>query len=386
MLRTFTPDRNAAGRGIGVVPSRSVTTMRRAAIVLTLVLAATTASWPAPMAARADVPARLTDREFWTLSQDASEPGGYFRAQDITNLTSNELWYQHVIPDLVARTRPGGVYLGVGPEQNFTYIAALKPRLAIIFDIRRGNLDTQLMYKALFELAKDRAEFVSLLFAKPRPEGLLPAATAHELFSAFAAVATHDALYRQTASRIEAHLVKTRGLALPARDLEGIRAIYETFYASGFYVRASPSYWDLMAATDAAGVGWSYLSTEAAFATIKDLHTRNLIVPVVGDFAGPKAIRAIGQYLKSREAIVTAFYLSNVEQYLYQDGKWDAFCRNVAALPLGPASTFIRSESGRGGFGRGGGFISSLGAMAPEVQAGCGRTVTPGGFLSGSRW
>src|ERR1041385_8620113 len=118
------------------------------------------------------VPERLTDQQFWKLVTDSSEPGGYFRNSDITNLTSNEMLYQRVLTDLLSRTKPGGVYLGVGPEQNYTYMAALKPRMAIIFDIRRGNLDIQLMYKALFELSKDRADFLSMLFSKPRPAGL----------------------------------------------------------------------------------------------------------------------------------------------------------------------------------------------------------------------
>src|SRR5205085_11821750 len=83
------------------------------------------------------VPDRLTDQEFWKLVTGSSEPGGYFRNADITNLTSNEMLYEHVLTDLVSRTKAGGVYLGVGPEQNYTYIAALKPRMAIIFDIRR---------------------------------------------------------------------------------------------------------------------------------------------------------------------------------------------------------------------------------------------------------
>src|SRR5262245_43327619 len=91
------------------------------------------------------VPERLTDQQFWKLIADSSEPGGYFRNSDITNLTSNEMLYERVLTDLLNRTKPGGVYLGVGPEQNYTYIAALKPRMAIIFDIRRGNLDIQLM-------------------------------------------------------------------------------------------------------------------------------------------------------------------------------------------------------------------------------------------------
>src|SRR5215831_13970612 len=92
---------------------------------------------PAP---RENLPPRLTDREFWKLSLESSEADGYFRSD---TLTSNELLYQHVIPELVARTRPGAVYLGVGPEQNFTYVAAVRPSMAIIFDIRRGNLLVQ---------------------------------------------------------------------------------------------------------------------------------------------------------------------------------------------------------------------------------------------------
>jgi hypothetical protein len=337
--------------------------MRYAAFVLALLVAAPQAP--------TGLPARLTDQEFWALSQESSEPGGYFRSADITNLTSNEVGMQHVIPDLVARVKPGGVYLGVGPEQNYTYMAALRPPLAVIFDVRRGNLDLQLMYKALFELAADRADFVALLFAKPRPAGLSAASSVSDIFKAFANSDSSRPLYEKTLAAIKNLLVKTRGLPLPPRDVEGIEAIYQTFFASGYYVRASPSYWDLMAATDTAGVMRSYLASEASFAFLKDLQARNLVVPVVGDFGGPKAIRAIGRYLKTRGATVGAFYLSNVEQYLVQDGKWNAFCANVAALPLDATSTFIRSSGGfnGGGGGTGGNFVSRLGSMADETRS-----------------
>jgi hypothetical protein len=338
----------------------------RAAVTVAVALCVWAA---APAAARqpASLPDRLSDRDFWRLSQESSEPGGYFRSADITNLTSNELYSQHVLPDLVARAPQGGVYLGVGPEQNFTYMTSLRPKMAIIFDIRRGNLDLHLMYKALFELANDRADFVSLLFAKPRPAGLGPSSTVDEIFAAFARSDSSRPLYEKTRAAITARLTTTRALPVPARDLAGIETVYEAFYASGFYLRASPSYWDLMTATDRAGVARSYLATEASFAWLKDLQSRNLVVPVVGDFAGPKAIRAIGAWLAARGAAVSAFYLSNVEQYLVQDGKWDAFCRNVRMLPLHPAATFIRSESGRGG-GRGGGFVNYLAAIASDVR------------------
>jgi hypothetical protein len=315
-----------------------------------------------------DVPDRLTDQEFWALSQDSSEPGGQFRNADITNLTSNEMLYQHVVPDLVTRAGSGRVYLGVGPEQNFTYMVATRPKMAIIFDIRRGNLAMQLLYKAIFELSEDRAGFVSMLFSRPQPPGLGPTSSADRIFSAFEWVRPSPALVQKNLVAIKDHLTKTRKLPLLERDLEAIDLLYRTFYGSGYNLRQSPTYKDLMTATDATGTERSYLATEAGFAWLKNLQSRNLVVPVVGDFGGPKAIRAVGQYLKAKGGTVGAFYLSNVEQYLYQDGKWDAFCRNVATLPLDQSSTFIRSQNGGGFGGRGGGFINSLGGIASEVS------------------
>jgi hypothetical protein len=310
------------------------------------------------------VPDRLTDQEFWKVVTDSSEPGGYFRNADITNLTSNELLYEYVLTDLTRRTKPGGVYLGVGPEQNYTYIAAIQPRMAIIFDIRRGNLDLQLMYKAIFELSKDRADFVSMLFSRPRPAGLTPAASARELFGAFANVpASNDAVFEKNLAAINDRLTKTHSLPLLRRDLTGIASIYRVFYEEGYAVRPWPTYADLMTATDQRGAERSYLATEENFAILKDLESKNLVIPVVGDFAGPKAIRAIGKYLQDNKSTVAAFYLSNVEQYLY-GGKWEAFCRSVSTLPLDSSSTFIRSESRYAG-----GFVNRLGQIVSDIKA-----------------
>ena len=313
-----------------------------------------------PVPRGAEPPSRLADREFWQIVTDASEPNGYFRSD---TLTSNELGFQRVIPELVALVKPGAAYLGVGPEQNFTYMAALRPAIAIILDIRRGNLHVHLMYKALFEMAKDRADFVSMLFSKPRPAGLGPASTAGELFAAFGPSQASEALYQRNLKAIQARLTTTHGLPLSAGDLAGIEYVYGAFFRNGFAVRPSPTYAELMTRTDGTGVNRSYLASEAGFAFLKDLQSRNLVVPVVGDFGGPKAIRAIGAFLKKRGDTVSAFYLSNVEQYLRQDGKWTAFCRSVATLPIDASSTFIRSSGA--GYG---GFVSSLGAMTAETR------------------
>jgi hypothetical protein len=108
---------------------------------------------------------------------------------------------------------------------------------------------------------------------------------------------------------------------------------------------------ELMTADDDAGVNRGWLGSEKAFQWLKDFESRNLVVPVVGDFGGPKALRAVAGYLKANDARVTTFYTSNVEQYLFQNGVDANFYENVAQLPVDPNGIFIRSfpSYGRGG-------------------------------------
>src|SRR5262245_47750862 len=151
------------------------------------------------------LPAQLTDQEFWKLSTESSEADGSFRSD---NLLSNELYFQYVIPPLTELVKPARVYMGVGPEQNFTYIAALKPKMVFIIDIRRGNLDLQLMYKALFEMSQNRAEFVSRLFARKQPANIGPNSTVEEIYSTVANAPTSDEIYAENLTTIREHSLK----------------------------------------------------------------------------------------------------------------------------------------------------------------------------------
>jgi hypothetical protein len=308
---------------------------------------------PAAGIAAPELPSKLSDQDFWRLSESISEPDGKFQSD---NLLSNEMVFARVVPSLVAATKPGGVYLGVGPEQNFTYIAAMRPRMVFITDVRRGNLQLQLMYKALFELSADRADFVSRLFTKKRPDGLTSATSAHDLMSAYWDVWSGDeAAYASNLQAIDDELTKKHHLPLTADDLQGIARVYRAFYwyGPGMNYSASTtlrpvgngrgmSYADLVSQTDAGGHGLSYLVSEESFRVLKDLESKNMIVPVVGNFSGPKALRGVGAYIREHGATVSAFYVSNVEQYLRRDTTWPAFCANVATMPLDDTSVFIR--------------------------------------------
>jgi hypothetical protein len=221
------------------------------------------------------------------------------------------------------------------------------------------------MYKALIEQSSDRADFISRLFSKKRPPGLGPASSVVDLFSAFARVPTVEDLYRLNVAAIRSALFERHKFPLSADDLEQIERIYFAFFWDGPGIRYSastvgfggrgfggnfPTYEDLMMQTDWDGKHWSYLASEEKFQALKALQERNLIVPVVGNFAGPRALRAVGRYIRERGATVSAFYVSNVEQYLFQDGTWEAFAENVATLPVDDRSTFIRSVSSRNGY------------------------------------
>jgi len=94
---------------------------------------------------------------------------------------------------------------------------------------------------------------------------------------------------------------------------------------------------------DLDGVQRSYLATEDLYRTLRDLEQRNLIVPIVGDFGGPKALRSVARFLDVHHATLSVFYTSNVEQYLFRDQAWQHFYENVAAMPLDSHSTFIRA-------------------------------------------
>jgi hypothetical protein len=335
----------------------------------------------------AAAPTELSDQQFWNLSKEFSEEDGVFRSD---NLLSNEISFQYIIPNLLKATKQGGVYLGVGPEQNFTYIAALKPAMAFIIDIRHGNLDVHLMYKALFELSKDRAEFVSRLFSRKRPDGLTEKSSANDIFNAYLAADGSKETFEDNFKAVQDVLIKKHGFPLTSGDIDGIRWALSNYYQFGPAINYSSSlsantppeivgavgggfgnngvtYATLMTAEDGLGQNRSFLASPENFEFVKDLESRNLIIPVVGDFGGNKAIRAVATYLKSIDTMVSAFYLSNVEQFLGQGGKWRSFCSSTATLPLDDTSFFIRSGRGRNIFGGGGVQNSSTSKISEDL-------------------
>ena len=285
------------------------------------------------------------------LIENLSEPEGYF---DTDNFISNEAGYLKVLPLLREHGIRGGVYIGVGPDQNYSYIAEIQPQLAILVDIRRQNLLQHLYFKALFQLSPDRARFLERLFGRRIPhdiagtEGLSISQLMDRIDRA-----PQDSRFREHVAEEAIRVVNEWKLSLVKEDLESMRYVARAFMEAGpdlrfssFYMQPReyyPDYRTLLLETDSAGKQANYLASEERFRYVKLFHKENRIIPVVGDLAGKFALPQIARILKERHLEVRCIYLSNVEFYLFRQGNWKPYVRNMRQLPWSDDAVLIRT-------------------------------------------
>jgi hypothetical protein len=310
--------------------------------------AATTASPGAatPDAATPDA-STIADEELGPLVDRLSEAPGDFPSD---NFVSNETSYLDVAPALRAPALRGRAYVGVGPEQNLTYVALLEPAIAYVVDLRRGNLLEHLVLRGCFEAGETRAAFLTALLAR-RPRAPLPedASGFGPLAAAFASAPPERALRDEGVARTRSLLDRLH-LTRATHDDERIARIHDAFFARGlalaFTMRNGgawyPSLGAMLAARDPAGEEASFLASEDGYRRVRRLVLANRVVPVVGDFGGRHALAAVAADMRARGLQLGAFYTSNVEQYLFDAHTHGAFVDNVAAMPLDDASLIVR--------------------------------------------
>lgn len=277
------------------------------------------------------------------------------------NYVSNETSYLHVANGLAQRAElaGGGAYVGVGPEQSFSYIALLRPKVAYIVDIRRQNLVLHLLYKAIFQRATSRSHFLALLTGRPYEPSTAPRTDASiEDVIRHSERRPYDeqtflSLHRELLAGTEGSL----GAALDANDRARFLAAHRAFAKGQLDLsfelhekngRLYPKLRDLLTATDLDGRQRGFLATEEAFRFVQSMQNDGSVIPVVGDFAGDRALASVAMSLRERGLTVRAFYVSNVEQYLFENGVWAKWVRNVGLLPTDEHSVFVRAYLDQG--------------------------------------
>ncbi len=291
----------------------------------------------------------MEDRAFGALVDGLSEDTGDFPSD---NFVSNETSYLHEAREISDEALKGRAYVGVGPEQNLTYVTMMRPAMAYIVDIRRQNMLEHVVLRALGQNAHNRVVFLARLTGRDSNACLVAKpeiASADDIADALAELPSSKARVNREVERTLA-LMDRLGIRRRPGDEKGIRRVLEAFARKGLDLaysmkgsgRRYPEVRKLLAMTDDEGTPRSYVADAGSFQFMQGMWRANRIVPVVGDFSGDQALRGIASHMKKRGLTLGLFYTSNVEQYLFEAGTHEAFVENVRAFPTDDASRFLR--------------------------------------------
>jgi hypothetical protein len=244
-----------------------------------------------------------------------------------------------------------GVYVGVGPNQNFTYISHIRPRMAFIIDIRRQNMLEHLIFKVLTEKADTRLRYLSYLTGRPIHGPPPPKESSiRDLVEIIENAPPNTTFIRQNLNEVLETLRNLPELNLTPGDYQDIERIYREFTRQALDIKYDswrsfffPTLKEFLLETDLEGEHRNWLASDESYEFVREMQKANLIIPAVGDFSGKGAFRRLGRFLQLRGEIVSAFYVSNVEFYLFRQRKWSHFVENVRRLPVDDRSVFIRA-------------------------------------------
>lgn len=289
----------------------------------------------------------MTDAQLGELMGKLSESPGDFPSH---NFVSNETSYLDAAKVLREPSMRGRAYVGVGPEQNLTYVGLMQPAIAYVVDIRRGNAVEHLVLRSCMERGKTRVDFVSALTSRRAPDSLLAKgeqASVEEIAEAFRGAKPDASLRAEGRAAVDATMAKLGWVSTNA-DRGELAAILGAFEAKGMELaysmegsaRKYPTLGSLLARSE--GDASSFLAREETYRRVREFVVGNRLVPVVGDFAGDHALAAVGRDLAARGLKLGVFYTSNVEQYLFEGDKYWKFTANVRAMPRDDASVIVR--------------------------------------------
>ena len=295
----------------------------------------------------------LSDTEFTELTVQLSEPGGNF---DSDNWVSNETAYLHVLDRLRKEIPPGRVYVGVGPEQNFSYIAALKPSLAFTIDIRPENQLQHLFYKALFEISETPQEWLANLTGRRLPDEARNLAFA-DWIAQLEKLPRDPAVVQKVRQEV-ARRLPNYGLRNQPEDWTTLLKMHEVFCQNALdirftFIRFSPgtvhaNFKEILLGKDLNGEYANFLAKPESYRMIRQMEKENRIIPLVGDFGGTHALARVSREMRRRNLLLGVFYLSNVEDYLMMrglpDDPMEQFVFNLEGLPHDSRSLLVRTH------------------------------------------
>ena len=212
--------------------------------------------------------------------------------------TSNELrqyLYRHKIKPA------GGLYIGVGSEQNYVLGGWARPEIMVLFDFDQWIVDLHAVYGLIFLAAKTPNDLIRLWHQRSRKqvEALIRTPSrskerADRLVK----------IYKSTCRKIHKHL-------------RWIRKEYKKKRVATF------------------------LSSQEQYDHIVALYRNNRVYAVRGDFTGERTMKDLAAFGKRFKIPVRMLYLSNVEFYFtYDKGRYR---QNILDLEFGTPSLVLHT-------------------------------------------
>ncbi len=198
--------------------------------------------------------------------------------------------------------RLGGVWIGVGAEQNYTMAGWARPELLILLDFDQVVVDLHHVYRVAFAYSPDAERFLEFWHRRQRRRS---------------AALLRSALADRPRLRRRALAVFRRYRRAVAVRLRGLRDAYR---------RAGQPV---------------FLTDPEQYAHLRALVHTGRLHPLRGDLTARGSMRRLGRVLARHGRTVRALYLSNAEQYFQYTPD---FRRNVAALPVDEWSLLLRTR------------------------------------------
>ena len=196
----------------------------------------------------------------------------------------------------------GGVFIGLGTDQNYLMAAWAKPEVLVPLDFDQMVVNIHYVFRVIFLKAKTPEEFISL-------------------WSEENEASTRELLKTAYADRSEAFR----------------KGILRAFKQGAKFVRRRLT--RIVKSFGRLGIP-TFLSDQGQYQYIVDMFKANRIFPVRGDLTAQKTVKQVGDAARKCGLTIRTLYLSNAEQYFKFT---DDYRNNMLSLPFDDKTYVIRT-------------------------------------------
>lgn len=194
----------------------------------------------------------------------------------------------------------GGVYMGVGTDQNYLMAGWSRPEVLVLMDFDQVVVDVHRVYRLLFLKAADAQSFMDLWGQAAEPE----------------VKAMIDAAYPDAAQRGQVRMAYRIARSAVHNRLRRVRWLYKRLQIPMF------------------------LTDEAQYTYLRDMFRNNRVYMARGDLTADVTVKGIAAAARAAGVPVRVVYLSNAERYF---GYNREFKDSVLGLPMDGEAQVLRT-------------------------------------------